>query len=164
MQIRHHFTTAYCPLSNGTVKSLCKEVLRIARALVFEWKLSVGEWPAITFALQNIIIQSAVERLARNKDEKVRCPMKVFIGLKSQLSVVRPLLLRTYRDLKYFDKERCREIMSIEKVHHALEEMHKRWPKQPLKAYVSSNHTQYQNKCVADKDICRWLADSAHMQ
>ena len=36
---RHHFTTAYCPQSNGTVEAVCKEVLRACRALLSEFQL-----------------------------------------------------------------------------------------------------------------------------
>lgn len=36
MRIKHHFTTAYRPRADKTVEGLCREVLRIARALLSE--------------------------------------------------------------------------------------------------------------------------------
>lgn len=41
--IKRHFTTAYFPLASGNVERLYCRVLRITRALLSEWKLSVGQ-------------------------------------------------------------------------------------------------------------------------
>lgn len=124
MHIKHHFTVAYCPWSNGTVESLCKEVFRIAHALLSEWKPSVGQWPAILDAIQNIINQSAVQRLGRNGARKLRCPMEVFSGLQPPAMVIRPIPLRPYRNMRTIDEERCKEIMNIGSMHDALQQMH----------------------------------------
>lgn len=40
--IRHHFSTAYGPWSNGTVECVGKEVIGILQALLSEWILSIG--------------------------------------------------------------------------------------------------------------------------
>lgn len=124
-RIRHHFTTVYCPWSNGTVERLCKEILRITSALMSERKLSVGEWSAKIAAIQKVVNQSPVERLVRNNNEKLKCPMEVFSRLKPSSLIIRSLPTRTYRDLKAIAEERFRSIVNIEKVHRALERMHK---------------------------------------
>lgn len=79
--IRHRFTVSCCPWSNCKVERWCKEVLRIARALLPEWKLAVGQWPAMIDAIQKIINQSPKERLGILGAWKLRCPMKWFSGL-----------------------------------------------------------------------------------
>lgn len=98
-RIRHHFTTAYCPWANGTVERLCREVLRVTRALLSEWKLSVGQWPTIVECIQRIINQSPMEHLGKDDDGKMLCPMKVFTGLNPSTLLVRPSPLRRFRDL-----------------------------------------------------------------
>lgn len=125
MQIRHHFTIAYCPWSNGTVERLCKEILRIARALLSEWKLAVGRWPAVIDAIQRVVNHSPVERLGRSANGNMRCPMEVFSGLKPPSLIVRPLPMRTYRDMETLNAARCQSILNINDVHQALEVMHK---------------------------------------
>jgi hypothetical protein len=45
---KHHFTTANCPLSNGTIESTCKQVIRAAfRAVLSELKMYADELPEV---------------------------------------------------------------------------------------------------------------------
>lgn len=125
MHIKHHFTAAYCPWSNGTVERVCKEVIRIARSLLSEWKLSAGQWPAILDKIQRVINHSPVERLGKDKNGNTRCPVEVFLGIKPSQFVALPKPLRKYKDFKSTSEERCRQIIIIEKIHTALEEMHR---------------------------------------
>jgi transposase InsO family protein len=34
LKAKHHFTTANCPWSNGTIESACKQVIRAFRAVI----------------------------------------------------------------------------------------------------------------------------------
>jgi hypothetical protein len=45
LQAKHHFTTANCPWSNGTIESACKKVIRAFRAVLSELKMYADEWP-----------------------------------------------------------------------------------------------------------------------
>lgn len=81
--IRHHFTTACCPRANGTVERLRREVLRIMRAVLSGWKLSVGKWPKIVESIQRVLNQSPMEHLGKDNDGKMLCPMKVFTKANS---------------------------------------------------------------------------------
>ena len=40
---KHHFTTAYSPKSNGTVKRVNREIMKVLRSLVSEFKISWNE-------------------------------------------------------------------------------------------------------------------------
>lgn len=66
-KIRHHSTTPYCPWANGTVERLCKEILRITKALLSEWKLPVTQWPSLTESIQKIINHSPSKKLGKTK-------------------------------------------------------------------------------------------------
>ena len=72
---RHHFTTAYCPQSNGTVETVCKEVLRACRALLSEFRLQESEWPVVIPLIQSVLNHSVRPSLGD------RAPITVFTGL-----------------------------------------------------------------------------------
>lgn len=40
---QQHFTTARCPWANGTVENAMKQVLRVFRVLLSEWKMEPNE-------------------------------------------------------------------------------------------------------------------------
>ncbi|OWZ24452.1 Retrotransposon protein [Phytophthora megakarya] len=48
----HHFTTARCPWSNGTIEVVTREVLRCARSLLSEWSLATTEWTLVIKIIQ----------------------------------------------------------------------------------------------------------------
>lgn len=58
MHAHHHFTTACCPQSNGTVETVCKEVLRATRALLSEFRLRESEWPTVLPLVQSTLNHS----------------------------------------------------------------------------------------------------------
>jgi transposase InsO family protein len=45
LKAKHHFTTANCPWSNGTIKSAWMKVIRAFRAVLSELKMYADEWP-----------------------------------------------------------------------------------------------------------------------
>jgi hypothetical protein len=61
-------------LSNGTIESACKQVIRAFRAVLSELKMSAEEWPEVVNMAQRVLNNSLSTRL--NK----RTPMQVFTG------------------------------------------------------------------------------------
>jgi transposase InsO family protein len=47
LKAKHHFTTANCPWSNGTIESACKQVIRDFRAVLSKLKTYADEWPEV---------------------------------------------------------------------------------------------------------------------
>lgn len=76
LRAKHHFTTPYCPWSNGGIERLGKELLKTARALISELKLRTHSWPDVI-----PIIQSAVN-LSPSPQRKNIPPLTAFSGLK----------------------------------------------------------------------------------
>jgi IS30 family transposase len=72
LKAKHHFTTANCPWSNGTIESACKQVIRSFCAVLSELKLYADEWPEVINLVQSVQNSSLSMRL--NK----RTPMQVF--------------------------------------------------------------------------------------
>jgi transposase InsO family protein len=51
----HHFTTAYSPWADGTVKAVCRQTIRAARAMLSEMHLATQEWPCVLPAIQAVL-------------------------------------------------------------------------------------------------------------
>jgi hypothetical protein len=49
---KHHFTTARCPWANGTVENAMKQVLRVSRVLLSEWKMEPKRWRGLVPLVQ----------------------------------------------------------------------------------------------------------------
>lgn len=45
LKFPHHFKLPYKPWSTGAVELLCKELLRVFRAIVSELQIPLDEWP-----------------------------------------------------------------------------------------------------------------------
>jgi transposase InsO family protein len=43
LKVKHHFTTANCPWSNGTIESACKQFIRAFRAVLSGLKMYADE-------------------------------------------------------------------------------------------------------------------------
>jgi transposase InsO family protein len=74
LKAKHHFTTANCPWSNGTIESACKQVIRAFRAVLSELEVYADEWPDVVNLVQSVLNNSLSTRL--NK----RTPMQVCSG------------------------------------------------------------------------------------
>lgn len=99
--------------------------MRITRALLSEWKLSVGQRPAIVECIQKVTNQFPMEHLGKDDDGMMLCPMKVFTGLNPSAHLVRPSPLRRFRDLKDINEERAIQLVNIRSIYEALAGMHK---------------------------------------
>lgn len=81
LKCKHHFTTAYCPWSNGGIERLGKEILRTARSLLSELKMRLDSWPDILPVIQNAINQ------APSAQRDNICPITAFTGMASKSPV-----------------------------------------------------------------------------
>jgi len=67
LKTKHHFTTVYSPKSNGTVERVNREIMKILRSLVSEFKISWNEWvtlvPLVQSALNNYSRQAWQDKL-----------------------------------------------------------------------------------------------------
>jgi hypothetical protein len=113
----HHFTTANCPWSNGTIESACKQVIRAFRAVLSELKMYADERPEVVNMVQSVLNNSSSTRL--NK----RTPMQVVTGhaettplalmLKDNVPVNAPL-----------NFIKAQKLMEVEKMSKAMTEIH----------------------------------------
>ena len=60
---KHRFSTSYVPWSNGTVESVCKEVLRAMHVVNAEFNVAEADWTDTVPAIQSIINNSPSRRL-----------------------------------------------------------------------------------------------------
>ena len=94
----HRFSTVYAPWSNGTVESVCKEVLRVMHALCAEMKIPETEWPRIVPAIQSIVNNSPARRL------KNKAPITVHTGMTSGNPLTVALSTMGIRDVSSIDQ------------------------------------------------------------
>jgi hypothetical protein len=116
LKAKHHFTTANCPWSNGTIESACKQVIRALRAVLSELKMYADEWPEVVNMVQSVLNNSLSTRL------KKRTPMQVFTGhaettplalmMKDNVPVNAPL-----------DLIKAQKLMEVEKMSKAMTEI-----------------------------------------
>ncbi|ETV71524.1 hypothetical protein H257_13187 [Aphanomyces astaci] len=53
----HHFTTARCPWANGTVEVVMRQLLRLFRACLSEWRMAATQWNEIHMVVMLIMNQ-----------------------------------------------------------------------------------------------------------
>jgi Integrase core domain len=117
LKAKHHFTTANCPWSNGTIETACKQVIRAFCAVLSELKMYADEWPEVVNIVQSVLNNSLPTRL--NK----RTPVQVFTGyaettklalmLKDNVPVNAPL-----------DFIKAQKLMEVEKLSKSMTEIH----------------------------------------
>lgn len=125
LHFHHHFTTPYSPQLNGTVETVCKEVLRGYRALLSEFRLKETEWPEVIEIVQSVLKHSVRPSLV-NRD-----PITVLTGRpanNSLSSVVPPVVEQTYSS----DLVKAQGLMEIDSIMNAVDEMHKVCPRNVL--------------------------------
>jgi hypothetical protein len=72
---KHHFTTARCPWANGAVENAMKQVLRVFRVLLSEWKMEPKMWRELVPLVQLIYNQAPAASL------NGQAPVQVMMGL-----------------------------------------------------------------------------------
>ena len=115
--ITHHFTIAYSPWSNGTVESLCQEVLRVLTAIRSERRLAPHDWPQLIGTVQTAINEAPVVRLGKREDGTYRTPLEVMTGIRPRRNYFK------HENIEFLqgDKAEC----SIATLLTALEKVHK---------------------------------------
>lgn len=111
MKIGYHFKAASCPWANDMVRRLSRELLQISKALLPQRKLSTGQRPAIEQSIWNTMIQSPMKRLEKNKTRCIRCPTKVFTGMRAPPFLAHSSPFHNFQDLKDIDLKRCNSVV-----------------------------------------------------
>jgi len=116
---KHRFSTAYAPWANGTVESVCKEVLRVMRAFNTEMKKAEVDWPTSVSAIQSIINNSPSRRLGN------RAPITVHTGMESGNPLSLALSEVKIRKTRSMDEARILQELNITAAQEALDNIHK---------------------------------------
>lgn len=114
----HHFVTPYCPQSNGTVETVCKEVLWTCPAPLSEFRMKAKEWPAICRLIQSILNHTERPSLGSI------APITFFYGIPPHsplLSILSPGEAQP-RSLEFIQAQR---MTNTERLRHAVAEVHK---------------------------------------
>jgi transposase InsO family protein len=117
MCVEHHFTVAYTPWSNGTVERLNKEIKRIIRVLLSDFRMKFMEWVELVPLVQFILNQSATKVLGD------RAPVTVFTGLEPtrSLDVVFRRINHDFASARVSPEDIRKHVLSLRVF---LEEMH----------------------------------------
>jgi hypothetical protein len=147
---KHHFTTANCPWSNGTIESACKQVIRAFCAVLSELKMYADEWTDVVNTVQSVLNNSLSTRL--NK----RTPMQVFTGhaettplalmLKDNLPINAPLDFITAQML--IEVEKLSKCMT--EIHAQMAEKATRDRKAAIQKHKDKTHVRSPNFQVGD--------------
>lgn len=124
----HHFTATYTPWANGTVERVCREVIRVTRALCSEWKLDVKDWPAVIEAVQSILNYASPRRLGKSilpETDVYRAPVEVFAGQPSKRPLLRACPPTLYTEVVSMDEVELTQKLAIKDLQCAIVEMHK---------------------------------------
>ena len=120
LKANHHFTLAYCPWSNGTVEVVCRELLRVMRAILSEYELPLTAWPKLLPVVQSALNNSKLPRLGN------RCPLTAFTGLPQDTPLAtikmtnkKKIVTRNIGDIRIIQRNNLNELLQ------ALEKMHK---------------------------------------
>lgn len=146
----HHVTTAYCPQSNGTVDTVCKEVLRATRALLSEFRLKETEWPSVLPLVQSTLNHSKRQSLGNV------APITAFTGQEPD-NPLRTFLPASGMNPASIESIRAKRIMRIEQLSEAIDNIHKsvsvrrtRRRDDAIRKHNSKTHIQEVNFEVGD--------------
>ena len=115
---RHHSTTAYCPQSNGTVETVCKEVLRACRSLLSEFQLKESEWSVVIPLIQSVLNHSVRPSLG---DQAL---ITVFTGLPAD-NPLRKIFPMDTSKVQTIEATKARRLINVEALEASLAEMRK---------------------------------------
>lgn len=116
----HHFTLPYCSWTNGTVEVVCRELMRVLRALTSEFQIPFNFWPSVLPLVQSVLNSTHLARLGG------RCPLTAFTGLPAD-TPLRAIKTEINSTLEITDIEevKARRIVNTENLLKAIEKMHR---------------------------------------
>lgn len=79
LHAHHHFTTPASPQSNGTVETVCKEVLGATKSLTSAELMDTKDWPKVLRVVQSILNHSTRPTLCN------RAPIEIFTGQPAEI-------------------------------------------------------------------------------
>jgi hypothetical protein len=117
LKAKHHFTTANCPWSNGTIESACKQVICAFRAVLSELKIYADEWPEVVNMVQSVL-NSSLSKRPNNWT-----PMQVFTGHAETTPLA--LMLKDNEPVNApLDFNKAQKLMEVERLSKAMTEIH----------------------------------------
>lgn len=118
LHAHHHFTTPYCPQANGTVESVCREVLRACRALLSEFRMTEQEWPFVLPLIQSTLNHTIRDSLGG------RAPITAFTGLPSD-NPLRTLLPAGSPEPKTLEFVKSQRLVNMDRMETVLNDLHR---------------------------------------
>jgi len=130
LKTKHHFTTAYSPKNNGTAERVNREMVKVLRSLVSEFKTSWNEWQSLL-----PLVQSAL-----NNYKSVSLAGQAAITLLTGLPAYNPLaVVLQDTDAISFKQSKMKpdEILAlVTDLKESLEELHKKADNDCLQALL----------------------------
>jgi len=102
------------------VEVVCRELIRTMRALSSEYQLPFKLWPVVVPVVQSVLNNTVLDRLGG------ACPLSAFTSLPADSLLL--VIKRTDRGsvkVSSIEEARAKQLMEIERVQKALEEMHR---------------------------------------
>lgn len=123
--MKYHFTTSYCLWANGTIESICKEVLQSSLSSLSEWKLRPFDSHSIVTCIQNILNKSPLRRLGRSSDKIHGTPLECFTGLKLSTFVTRSFPLLKFNDYPFLRESKVMQTIDLKHLQEVMSQIHK---------------------------------------
>ena len=117
LRAKHHITLPYTPWSNGAIERLCKEVLRVFRALTSELRLEFQEWPDLVQVVQSVLNNSP------SPQRRDIAPVTVFTGLPAKTPVTTFLRSSTQKIMSV-QQAQHESALNLGKTKQLLDELH----------------------------------------
>ncbi len=102
-----------------------RHVQAAVRALTWEMKLGLGDWPELIKMVQTILNETPVKRLRMREDGVYRSPLEVMTGiLPSRYHLSLPQIESKTVECKSIETVRARQLTKLEALQGAIESMH----------------------------------------
>jgi Chromo (CHRromatin Organisation MOdifier) domain len=149
LHVTHRFSSAYTPRANGTVESVCKQILRASRALQADFMLQPDDWARVLPLIQSVLNNSASDRLGGHT------PMMAFTG--HQVSDPVSLALTdnivvpaNYDVFKAQQSVKVADLQQVAGIHKEVAESSTRSRRQKIEAHNRKTHIKSTNFAVGD--------------
>lgn len=110
---RRRPTTTSLPMGKQRSRTSTRKVLRISKALLSEWKISVIQWQSLFEIVQEITNHSPSKQLGKNREGEMLSLMKLFTGLKPAHVLIKLKLLRKFRNLEALTEDGMKKLSDV---------------------------------------------------